>query len=316
MKITVLEPLAVKEEELLKMAENILKAGHELEIFPTIAATDEENIERVKDTDILVIANSPLNRRVIESAGRLKYIAVAFTGVDHVDLEACRDRGIKVSNAAGYSTNSVSELAFGLMIDLYRNVIPLDKKTRLGETKAGFRQRDIAGKTLGIIGLGEIGEHTAYLGKAFGCKVLGYNRSRKKELESFVDYVDLDTLLEKSDIVTIHLPLNQETKGLIAKKQLEKMKEDAIIINTARGPIIDLEDLADALDTGIIAGAGIDVYNTEPPLDVSKRILKAKNCIVLPHIGFFTEEAMVRRWSITLDNIDSYLEGSQKNIII
>lgn len=316
MKITILEPLAVKESVLKDMAKYIIDKGHELEIYKSIPKNNKEAIDRVKDTDILIIANSPLEGEVIRSAENLKMIAVAFTGVDHVDLDACREKNILVSNAAGYSTSSVVELAFGLMIDLYRNILPLDPLTREGKTKDGFRYRDIHGKTLGVVGTGAIGKHVIEIGLAFGCKILAYNRSEDEELKrKGIKFVELKDLLKEADIVTIHLPLTDDTKHLIAREELELMKEDAVLINTARGPIVDNNALADGLNEGIIAGAGIDVFDIEPPLNTDEKILSAKNSIVTPHIGFFTEEAMVRRAEITFDNVDSWIEGSPKNII-
>lgn len=316
MKITILEPLAVEEKVLRNMAEYITNEGHELEIFNSISKDDNEAKERIKDTDILIIANSPLNGEVIKSAEKLKMIAVAFTGVDHLDLEACKEKNILVSNAAGYSTSSVAELAFGFIIDLYRNILPLDSLTREGKTKVGFRYRDIQGKTLGVIGAGAIGRHVINIGLAFGCDILVYNRTEYEELKSLgVKFVSLEELLKESDIVTIHTPLTVDTKHLIGADELKIMKSDAILINTARGPIVDNDALADALNEGIIAGAGIDVFDIEPPLNVDEKILNAKNAIVAPHIGFFTEEAMVRRAEITFDNVNSWLNNSPKNII-
>ncbi|HEY4543981.1 MAG TPA: NAD(P)-dependent oxidoreductase [Tissierellaceae bacterium] len=316
MKITILEPLAVEEEKLRKMAEYITKEGHELDIYNSKGKNDEELIERVKDTEILIIANSPLSGDVIRSAKKLKMIAVAFTGVDHVDLDACRERDIIVSNAAGYSTSSVAELAFGMMISIYRNLVPLDEVTRKGGTKDGYRQIDLYEKTLGIVGTGAIGSHVANIGLAFGCKVIAYNRSVNKDLQDKgVEFVSLEELLKISDIVTIHLPLNDSTKGLIGEKEIALMKEDSILINTARGPIVDNKALAKALKNKDILGAGIDVFDIEPPLNLDEELLDTDNTVLAPHIGFATEEAMVRRAEITFDNVDSFIKGSPKNLI-
>lgn len=317
MKITILEPLAVEEDLLRDMGKFLTDQGHELVVYDSIAEGKGETIERVRDTDILIIANSLLTREVIEAADKLKMIAVAFTGVDHVDLDACREKSIAVSNAAGYSTSSVAELAFGLMIDLYRNILPLDRVTRDGRTKVGYRQKDLYGKRLGLIGTGAIGSHVANIGLAFGCEVIAYNRSHDKELMSRgVTYMSLEELLKTSDIVSIHLPLNGETKRLIGRDELDMMKKDSILINTARGPIVDNDALADALNNDLIAGAGIDVFDLEPPLDLDLKLLTAKNSILTPHIGFATEEAMVRRAEISFENVGSWIGGNQKNIVV
>ena len=317
MKITILEPLGVSEEELREIAKPITDKGHELIIYNEKSSDVEVLKERVKDTDALIIANSPLKREVIEAAKNLKMISVAFTGFDHVDIEACKERAITVSNAAGYSTHSVAELAYGLMISLLRKIVPLDKVTRDGGTMAGYRQNDLYGRTLGIVGMGAIGKKVANLGLAFGCNVIAYNRSKDEELvNQGVKYMELDDVLKNSDIVTIHLPLTDGTRGLINEDKLKLMKKDALLINTARGPIIDNEALAKALNEDWIAGAGIDVFDMEPPIPSDYSLLKAKNAILTPHIGFATEEAMVRRAHIAFGNVDGWMEDNPQNVVL
>lgn len=317
MKIVVLEPLGVAEEEIRKIAKPITDKGHELKVYNEKTTDIEVLKDRVKDSDILVIANSPLRREVIAAAENLKYISVAFTGFDHVDLEMCKERGISVSNAAGYSTPAVVELAFGLMISVFRNIVPLDKLTRDGGTMAGYRQREISGKTLGIIGTGAIGKSVGEVGLAFGCNVIAYSRRENEELKAKgVVYKNIEEVFMESDIITIHLPLNSETKGFVDEDKLRLMKEDSILINTARGPIIDNKALADVLNEEKIAGAGIDVFDMEPPLDIEYPLLNAKNIVVAPHIGFASEEAMVRRANIVFSNVDKWIEGSPQNIVL
>lgn len=316
MKVTILEPLAVEESKLREMARFITDNGYELEIYDSIAKNDEEAKKRVEDTDVLVIANSPLSGDVIRSAKKLKMISVAFTGYDHVDLEACNENNILVSNAAGYSTYSVAELAFGFIIGLYRNMLPMNNKAKNGEEKSGYRFRDLNGKVIGIVGTGTIGKRVANIGQAFGCEVIAYDKFENDTLLfTGIKYYSLDDLLKKSDIVTVHLPLNDETRKIFGKREFEIMKEDSIFINTARGAIVDNDALADALNNDIIGGAGIDVFDTEPPLDPKEKILNAKNVIVSPHIGFFTEEAMIKRAEITFDNIYSWIKGTPKNAV-
>ncbi len=316
MKIVILESLSINNEELEKVIKPLVLNGHELVIYDD--KVDEETLKsRVKDADVLVIANMPLNGEVIDAAEKLKYIAVAFTGVDHVDLDKCKEKDIKVSNAAGYSNNSVAELAFGLMISLLRNIVILDDVVREGGTKTGYGQFDLKGKTLGVLGTGEIGTEVAELGLAFGCNVIAFNRSKNEDLVTKgVKYLSLEEVLKTSDIVTIHMPLTGETKNLINKDKLELMKHTAFLINAARGPIVDNDALANALEDGVIAGAGIDVFDMEPPIPMDYPLLDAPNTILVPHIGFATEEAMVRRAEITFNNIIKWQEGKQENIIL
>lgn len=316
MKIVILESLSINKEELKKVSKSLIDKGHELVIYED-KVDNEELKGRVKDADVLVIANMPLEAEVINAAEKLKFIAVAFTGVDHVDLDACKEKGIKVSNAAGYSTNSVAELAFGLMISLLRNIVILDDIVREGGTKSGYAQLDLMGRTLGVLGTGEIGSSVAEIGLAFGCNVIAYNRSQNMDLiNKGVKYLPLEEVLKESDIVTIHMPLTNDTKSLIDKKSLELMKPTAFLINTARGPIVDNNALAQALEEGLIAGAGIDVFDMEPPIPLDYPLLEAPNTILIPHIGFATEEAMVRRAEITFRNISMWEEDKQQNIII
>ena len=316
MKIVILESLSINKAEFEKVISPLEDRGHQIVVYDD--KVDEETLKlRVKDADVLVIANMPISAQVIEAAEKLKYIAVAFTGVDHVDLDKCKEKNIKVSNAAGYSNNSVAELAFGLMISLLRKILILDDVIREGGTKTGYGQFDLKGKILGVLGTGEIGSVVAEIGLAFGCNVIAYNRSESADLIcKGVKYLSLEEVLKNSDIVTIHMPLTSETKNLINKNMLGLMKDTAFLINTARGPIIDNNALAKALEEGVIAGAGIDVFDMEPPIPMDYPLLDAPNTILVPHIAFATEEAMVRRAEITIRNIISWENNKQENIIV
>ncbi len=316
MKIVILESLSINKAEFEKVISPLEDRGHQIVVYDD--KVDEETLKlRVKDADVLVIANMPISAQVIEAAEKLKYIAVAFTGVDHVDLDKCKEKNIKVSNAAGYSNNSVAELAFGLMISLLRKILILDDVIREGGTKTGYGQFDLKGKILGVLGTGEIGSVVAEIGLAFGCNVIAYNRSESADLIcKGVKYLSLEEVLKNSDIVTIHMPLTSETKNLINKNMLGLMKDTAFLINTARGPIIDNNALAKALEEGVIAGAGIDVFDMEPPIPMDYPLLDAPNTILVPHIAFATEEAMIRRAEITIRNIISWENNKQENIIV
>lgn len=316
MKIVILEPLAIGKEELAKVTKPLIDSGHELVIYEDKVEEDLLK-ERVKDAEILIIANMPLKGEVIAAAKKLKFISIAFTGYDHVDLDVCRKMNIQVSNAGGYSTNSVAELALGLMIGLLRNIVVLDPIAREGGIRKGYRQIDLMGKTLGILGTGEIGSAVAKLGLAFGCQVIAYSRTEKKELlDKGVRYLPLDDVLKESDIVSIHMPLTDKTRGMISKEKLELMKPSSLLINTGIGPIVDNDALAEALEKGVIAGAGIDRVDMEPPIPTDYPLLSAPNTIIVPHIGFATEEALVRRAEITINNIVKWEEDAQENIVL
>lgn len=317
MKMVVLESLGLSEEALNQIVQPLVEQGHELVVYRDGKTDDETLKERIKEAEVLVLANTPLRGEVIAVAEQLKYISVAFTGYDHIDLEMCKEKNIQVSNAAGYSTHSVAEVTFGLITALLRSIVPLDAITRAGGTKVGYRQTDLYGKTLGVIGTGAIGGLVAKLGLAYGCRVVAYNRSVNQALANQgVEYKTLDDVLTTSDIVTLHTPLTAETKHLINQEKLELMKESAILINTAVGPIVDNDALAKALHRGTIAGAGLDRVDMEPPVPTDYPLLTAPNTVILPHVGYATDEAMVRRAEITFHNIVQWEKGKQENIVL
>ena len=314
--IKLLEPLGVPSALIEKLASPLEKAGHEFVYYKEKTTDTKELAERSKDADIVMIANNPYPKEAFQQAKNLKLINVAFTGVDHVDQEAAKAQNIQIANAAGYSNTAVAELVLGLTLDVLRKISFGNQSVRLGEEVSIIQGNEIKGKTVGIIGTGNIGLETARLFKAFGAKLIGYNRSEKeaaKELE--LEYLSLEDVLQRSDIVSVHLPLNNETTHLLSKEKLTLMKPEAILINAARGPIIDNEALAELLNEEKIAGAGIDVFDEEPPLFEDYPLLTAKNTVLTPHVGYLTDEAMVTRAHIAFENIEKYLAGNPQNII-
>lgn len=315
MNIVLLESLAVPQALLDRLTAPLLAAGH---TFSAFERTDDEAelIRRAASADVLMLANMPLPGRVIRACPRLRFIDVAFTGVDHVDLEAAREMGVAVSNAAGYSTQAVAELTVGQMLTLLRNVPATEDRCRHAGTKAGLVGCELGSRTVGVIGTGAIGQRVAQLLGAFGCRVLGYAPRPKPGAEAFLTYVPLDTLLRESDIVTLHCPLNAETRGMIGAEQLARMKRGAWLVNMARGPVVDSAALADALNNGHLAGAAVDVFETEPPIDPAHPLLTARNCRVTPHIAFASAESMALRAQIVFRSLQSWLEGKQINTIL
>ena len=257
MNIVLLESLGVPRPVLEACVKPFTDAGH------TFAAYEKNTdpavqIERARDADVIVIANMPLSGEVIRACPKLKFIDVAFTGVDHVDLEAAREKGVRVSNAAGYSNEAVAELCLCLMLSLLRNVPQVEARCRAGQTKDGLVGSELMGKTVGVVGVGAIGGRTAELCRAFGCRVLGHKRHVKGDEPEYIEFVGLDELLAQSDIVTLHCPLNEESRGLIDARRIAQMKPGALLINAARGPVVDARALADALNAGRLGGAGIE----------------------------------------------------------
>lgn len=313
MKISLIDPLEVKESYILEQKEKLEKLGHEFTYYKESAKDCEEKIARLKDADIAMITNKPVSRKVIENTN-LKLIDVAFTGVDHVDLEASKEKGIKVLNASGYSDDSVAELVIGLTIGVLRkfnqnmeNIFERQNNYLLGSL--------IKGKTFGVIGTGHIGKKLIELLQVFGCKIIAYSRTEKDDIKALgVEYVDLKTLLKESDIVSLHIPNNKETKHFLGKDQLDLVKEGAVLINCARGAVVDNDYLAKLLNEDKLR-AGIDVFDMEPPLPEDYPLRNAKNVILTNHVAFYTEEAMQIRADIVFDNLYSYLKGEIKNEI-
>lgn len=316
MRIVVLEPLGIKNEDLQALAANFTDRGHEFLSYDMRPSSTEELIGRVKGAEVLILANIPLPKEAIEAAANLKLISVAFTGVDHIDMKTCREKNIMVCNAAGYSTYSVAELTIGLIISVLRNIVPCDAATRNSKTKNGFSQHEVYGKTLGIIGTGAIGMKVAGIAQVFGCKVLAYSRTQKAEASSKgIQYVELDELLSQSDIVSLHVPLTELTSGLINSEKLALMKPSAILINTARGAVVDNTALAEALKSGKIAGAGLDVFEVEPPLPENHPLFDVPNTVLTPHVAFATAEAIFRRAEVVFENINLWEKGKPRNIM-
>ena len=313
MNIKIIEPIGQSEEAIQsRLADLLEKGGHRLFICDTRAMTDAELIKNVSDADILLLSNRPLSRVVIEACPKLKLICVAFTGIDHVDQEACKARGIIVHNAAGYAVHAVSELVIGLAIALLRRIVSADAIVRAGGDNRELVGNELFGKTLGVIGCGHIGLQVARLGNAFGCRVLGFEHHVLQSDDVAIEQVEIDELLSRSDIVTLHLPLTAETRGFIGRGQLARMKRSAILINTARGPVVDQLALVEALGQSRLAGAGIDVFDMEPPLPAEHPIFKAPNTVLLPHIGFETSEAMSAKADIALRHLENFLESKKR----
>lgn len=311
MKISLIDPLLVDDKIIESHKEKIEKLGHEFQYFKKSASDDEKIIERLKDSDVAIITNNKFSKNVIENTN-LKLIDVAFTGFNHVDIDACNEKNIIVENASGYSDDSVAELVLGLAISLMRKFNE-NRKNMYEDESFKLIGQIIKGKTVGVVGTGKIGIRVIELFKAFGANILAYSRSEKDEVKNLgAKYVSLDELLKNSDIVTIHLPQNKETCGFIGKNELDLMKDKAILINCARGPIVDNDYLAKLLNEDKLR-AGIDVFDMEPPIDKNYPLRNAKNTVLTNHVGFLTQEAMDIRCEIVFDNLYKFLDGKIVN---
>ncbi|GEN86688.1 NAD(P)-dependent oxidoreductase [Oceanobacillus sojae] len=317
MLVKLLEPLNVPDSLIEKLAEPIKQKGHEFVYYNNKTTGSTELAKRSEGADVVMIANNPYPTEVINQNDNLKLINIAFTGVDHVGIADAKKQDILVCNAAGYANQAVTELTIGLVMDLYRGITQGNSDVRAADYPGAYQGNEIKGKTVGIIGTGQIGIEVARLFKAFGAKLVASNQAsiNPEAVELGVEYMDLDDVLSQSDIVTLHVPLLPSTKGLLSKEKIKLMKESAVLINCARGPIVDNDALADALNNGEIAGAGIDVFDMEPPIPDDYRLLHAKNAILTPHVGFLTDEAMELRAQVAFDNTIAFLEGNPQNVM-
>jgi len=315
MKISLLEPIGVSKETIDELAADLIAKGHEFVYYDSKTTDVQELKDRTADSDIVMIANNPYPAEVVENASNLKMLSVAFTGIDHIGTDACKNRDVMICNAAGYSNQTVAELVIGMAIDALRNVAKANEVVRNGGTSAGIGGREICGRTVGIIGLGRIGLMCAKLFIAFGAKVIAFNRSESDEAKALgIEYKSLEEVLSTSDIISLNMPLNASTRGFIGAEQIALMKKDAVFINCARGPIVDNAALAQALNEDKLGFACIDVYDMEPPIPAEYPLLTAKNTLLTPHQAFISEESMLRRAKIVFDNVYAYLDGKPENV--
>jgi len=311
MKIVVVDHVYLEKEHIEK-----LRSIGDLEIFGEPPKTPDELKERIKSADILIVGWSDLTKDVIEYAKKLKMISIWATTCHYADLEAAKERGIVVAHVPGYATEAVAEHVFALLLAATRKLPQADKHVRKGDFDwRPFDGVELYGKTFGIIGAGSIGCRAAEIAKAFKMRILGYDKypNMKKAEEVGMKYVDLYTLLKESDFITLHVTLTSETERLLGKKEFEVMKKGAVIINTSQGKVIDEKALIDALKSGKISSAGLDVFEEEPPPN-DNPLFKLDNVVFSPHIGFHTVEAARRCTDICIDNVVKFLGGHPQNI--
>ena len=311
MKIVVVDHVYLEEQHVKK-----LRSIADLKIFDDIPKTPNDLKERIKEADIVIVGWSHLTEGIIKSAEKLKMVSIWATTCHYVDLEAAKKRGIAVTHVPGYATEAVAEHAFAMLLAAARKLLQADRHVRRGEFDwRPFRGRELAGKTLGMIGTGAIGCRVAEIGKAFKMKLLAFDKypNFERAEEIGMEYVGLQTLLKESDIITLHVPLTQETEGLIGKKEIEVIKSGCILINTSQGKIIDEKALINALKSRKLSCAGLDVFEEEPP-QKDNLLFKLDNTVLSPHIGFHTVEAAKKCTDICIENAMRFLEGRPQNL--
>lgn len=277
----------------------------------------EEVAEKIADADIVVCNKTKLDSHTLRPAKNLKYIGLFATGYNNIDIDYCKEHNIAVCNAGSYSTNAVAQHTFALILEHYNNTAKYNQFVQDGKWKRSktfspfvYPLSELAGKTLGIVGLGSIGQAVAKIANAFEMNVIAYNRS-PREIEN-VKMVSLDELLSKSDIVSVHCPLNSESEHMFNKNTFAKMKKGALFVNTARGGVMVEQDLFDALESEHLGGAAIDTLAVEP-MEENCILMNAKNCIITPHIAWAPLETRVRLMDIVVDNIKNFLNGTPTN---
>ena len=322
MKIVVLERNSVGTDV---SVDGLLRFG-DVDFYPYTIGEDEVR-ERVRDADIIIANKAGLNERTLSGASKVRLINEFATGYDNIDLEYCKSRNIAVTNVVNYSTDAVTQHTFALALYVLEKLRHYDEYVKDGSyaAQSGFSNYDLpftelAGKNWGIVGMGHIGRKVAAVAQAFGCRVLHYavSGNRTADLPDGVEEVDLDTLLRESDLLSLHCPLSERSRGLINYEALSKMKPSAILINVARGPVVVDADLARALEEGLIAGAGLDVTGTEPMKNENplSRLKDSNRLIITPHMAWASTEARHRVVDESIKNIEAFLNGGKRNRII
>lgn len=278
--------------------------------------------ERIKGAEAIFTNKTPLTKETLKEATGLKYIGVLATGYNVVDVDAAKELGIAVANIPTYGTTAVAQMATALMLEMCHHVGEHSDEVRKGEWTNNIDWCfwnhpliELAGKNLGLIGFGRIGQNFAKIAEALGMNILAYDEYPNKELESdTTKYVALDELLAQSDVISLHCPLFPSTEGIVNKDSITKMKDGVMIINTSRGPLIVEQDLADALNAGKVAGAALDVLSVEPP-SMDNPLVSAKNCIITPHIAWAPTASRSRLMDIAVDNLENFIAGKPQNIV-
>jgi len=311
-------------------------SGHHVEFFHEPLST--ENVSDVHDYEIIsIFLGSKVDKEILEKMPKLKLIATASTGFDHIDVTECKKRNIVVCNVPVYGINTVAEHTFALILSLSRNIVKAYKKTiQHDHTIKGLEGVDIRGKTLGVIGTGNIGLHVIHIAKAFGMKVIAYDVHHNVSLADILGftYVPFEELLAQSDIITLHVPYNKDTHHLINKDAISKMKKGVILINTSRGSIVENEALIEGIDTRKLSGVGLDVIEGEELINEEQQILyepkklenlgnliedhillSKDNVVFTPHIGFYSNEAVERLTSTNIQNILTFIRGKPQNVV-
>ncbi|WP_367566300.1 D-2-hydroxyacid dehydrogenase [Lacrimispora sp.] len=283
---------------------------------------EELIIQRIGDAEAVYTNKTPLTKSTLEACPGIKYIGVLATGYNVVDIEAAKERGIPVSNIPSYGTEAVAQFTIALLLELCHHIGDHSWSVMEGDWIRSedfcywnYPLTELAGKTMGIIGFGKIGQATAKIAQALGMKILAYSRTREDGLETETcRYVELDELLANSDVISLHCPLHPDTQGMINKETIAKMKDHVMILNSSRGPLIVEEDLKEALNSGKVWGAAVDVVSAEP-MKEDNPLLKARNCIITPHIAWAPKETRQRLMDIAVDNLRAYAEGCPQNVV-
>lgn len=297
-----------------------MEALGELTVYDRTKA--EDVAARIGDADVVYTNKTPITKETLDACPNVKFIGVLATGYNIVDIAAAKEKGIPVSNIPTYGTAAVSQFAIGLLLELCHHIGEHSDAVKAGEWTSNpdwcfwkYPLVELDGKTMGIIGFGRIGQDTGKIAQALGMKVLAYDAFKRPELETETcHYVDLDTLLAESDVIALHCPLFPDTEGIINKDTIAKMKDGVMIINNSRGPLVVEQDLRDALDSGKVAGAAVDVVSTEP-IRMDNPLIGAKNVIITPHISWAPKESRQRLMNIAVDNLKCYVEGKPQNVV-
>lgn len=296
-----------------------LAALGELTVYDRTPA--DEIVSRISDAEIVITNKTPITRATMDACPNMRYIAVLATGYNVIDVNAAKEKGVPVSNVPTYGTAAVGQFAIAMLLEICHHVAHHSQSVYAGKWNAcpdwcywDYPLIELDGKTMGIIGFGRIGQTTGRIAKAMGMHILAYDTFQSESGKAIGEYVDLDTLLASSDVIALHCPLFPENEGIINKDTIAKMKDGVILLNNSRGPLIVEQDVADALNSGKIFAAGLDVVSTEP-IRNDNPLLKAKNCLITPHISWAPKESRQRIMDCTVSNVAAFQSGAPVNVV-
>lgn len=317
MRIVAFEPLGISDDRLANVAAPLAERGHSVIQHHDRVEDLMDMIQRAREADVLIVVDQMLPGKIFEACPNIRMVSIASDFHGQVDVQKARAKMVPVSVISEYWGYSVAELSVTLLLSVMKRIIACNNAVRTKQTEVCTKGQELFGKTVGIVGTGSSGLHVARILKAFGCELLGYRGDQKKEAKAStgMEYVTIEELLSSSDVVSLHLPLTPETEGFMNRDRIARMKQGAVLINTAHGKLVDYNSLSEALKNGRLSGAGIDAFDVELPIGRDHPLAKAPNVVLTPEVGRSTAEAFEKRAELALGNVITWMEGKPGGVV-